>query len=190
MRVQPAPWVARVAGRAALGLLAQLKSPALRHRETWVAGKGSVPYGTRAAKVGGAPPCLVELRVPASSAKPWRCAQLQPSSIRRPVRHERQTTPDSGAAAGGPLADSVPVPDAGSAPAASPCRASATHRHDMWCVELPVVLHMVLPAAGSGGHPGPRGKREHGAGSKALFSAITTLHSLTKMARLPGPGHG
>jgi hypothetical protein len=79
---------------AALGLpLALLKSSALRDWETRVAGKGDVPCGARAADVGGAPPCLVELRMPAGSAEPWLRTQLQPRSIRRPVRHKTQDMP-------------------------------------------------------------------------------------------------
>ena len=82
------------AGGAALGLpLAPLKSPALRDWGMWVARKGDVPCGARAAKAGGDPPCLVELRMPAGSAEPWLRAQLQPRSIRRPVRHETQNMP-------------------------------------------------------------------------------------------------
>jgi len=61
-----------VAREAALGFpLAPLKSPALGDWETRVAGKGDVPCGARAAEVGGAPPCLVELRMRAGSAEPW-----------------------------------------------------------------------------------------------------------------------
>jgi hypothetical protein len=61
-----------VAREAALGFpLTPLKSPALGDGETRVAGQGDVPCGARAAEVGGAPPCLVELRVPAGSAEPW-----------------------------------------------------------------------------------------------------------------------
>jgi hypothetical protein len=75
----------------ALGLaLAPLKSRALRYRQTRVAGKRGVPRGARAPQVGGASPCLVELRMPAGSAEPRLCAELQPHGIRRPVRHERQ----------------------------------------------------------------------------------------------------
>ncbi len=82
------------AGGAALGLpLAPLKSRALRDWETRVARKGDVPCGARAAKAGGDPPCLVELRMPAGSAEPRLRAQLQPRSIRRPVRHETQNMP-------------------------------------------------------------------------------------------------
>jgi hypothetical protein len=80
--------------RAALGLLlAPLKSSALRDWETRVTGKGDVPCGARAAEVGGASVCLVELRVPAGAAEPWRRAQPQPRSIRRPFRHETQNMP-------------------------------------------------------------------------------------------------
>src|SRR5579863_10758087 len=76
---------------ARLGLLlAPLKSSALRDGETRVTGKGAVPCGARAAEVGGAPLCLVELRMPAGSAEPWLRTQLQPRSIRRPFRHETQ----------------------------------------------------------------------------------------------------
>jgi hypothetical protein len=68
-RIRRPPGVAR---EAALGLpLAPLKSPALGDWETRVAGKGDVPCGARAAEVGGAPPRLVELRMPAGSAEPW-----------------------------------------------------------------------------------------------------------------------
>jgi len=88
-RIRPAPgWRA---WRGALGLpLAPFISSALRDWETRVTGKGDVPCGARAAEVGGAPPCLVELRVPAGSAEPWLGIQLQPRSIRRPFRHETQ----------------------------------------------------------------------------------------------------
>ena len=76
---------------AALGLaLAPLKSRASRDRQTRVAGKRGVPRGARAPQVGGAPPCLVEPRMPAGSAEPGLCAKLQPHGIGRPVRHERQ----------------------------------------------------------------------------------------------------
>ena len=90
--IRPAPgWRA---WRAALGLpLAPFISCALREWETRVTGKGDVPRGARAAEVGGAPPCLVELRVPAGSAEPWLRTQLQPRSIRRPFRHETQNMP-------------------------------------------------------------------------------------------------
>jgi hypothetical protein len=73
-----------------LGSLAPLKSRALCHRQTRVARKGCVPCGARATQVGGAPPRLVELRMPACFTKPRLCAELQPRGIRRPVRHERQ----------------------------------------------------------------------------------------------------
>jgi hypothetical protein len=91
-RIRPAPgWRA---WRAALGLrLAPLISSALRDWETRVTGKGDVPCGARAAQVSGAPPCLVELRMPAGSAEPWLRTQLQPRSIRRPFRHETQNMP-------------------------------------------------------------------------------------------------
>src|SRR5450755_1041202 len=80
--------------RAALGLLlAPLKSSALRDWETRVAGQGDVPCGARAPEVGGAPLCLVDLRMPAGSAEPWLRTQLQPRSIRRPFRHETQNMP-------------------------------------------------------------------------------------------------
>ena len=82
------------AWRAALGLpLAPLISSALRDWETRVTGKADVPCGAHAAEVGGAPPCLVELPVPAGSAEPWLRTQLQPRSIRRPFRHETQNMP-------------------------------------------------------------------------------------------------
>ena len=91
-RIRRPPGVAR--GGAALGLpLAPLKSPALRDWEMRVARQGDVPCGARAAEVGGDPPCLVEFRMPAGSAEPWLGAQLQPHSIRRPVRHETQNMP-------------------------------------------------------------------------------------------------
>jgi hypothetical protein len=78
----------------ALGLpVAPLKSSALRDWETRVTRKGDVPCGARAAEVGGAPPCLVELPMPAGSAEPWLRTQLQPRSIRRPFRHETQNMP-------------------------------------------------------------------------------------------------
>ncbi len=91
-RIRPAPgwrgW------RAVLGLpLAPLVSSALRDWETRVTGKGDVPCGARAAEVGGVPPGLVELRVPADSAEPWLRTQLQPRSIRRPFRHETKNMP-------------------------------------------------------------------------------------------------
>jgi len=35
---------------------------------------------------------------------------------------------------------------------------AATRRHDMWCLGLPPLLHMVFLAAGSAGPPGTRGK--------------------------------
>src|ERR1022692_5227050 len=112
-RIQPAPgwhgW------RAALGLpLAPVKSSALRDWETRVTGKGDVPCGARAAEVGGAPPCLVELRMPAGSAEPWLRAQLQPRSIRRPFRHETQNMPlcwpRPGRALAGPSPQLPPAP--------------------------------------------------------------------------------
>jgi len=79
---------------AALGLpLARLISSALRDWQTRVTGKGDVPRGACATEVGGAPPCLVELRIPAGSAEPWLRTQLQPRSIRRPFRHETQNMP-------------------------------------------------------------------------------------------------
>jgi hypothetical protein len=91
-RIQPA--LGWRGWRAALGLLlAPLKSFALRDWETRVTGKGDVPCGARAAEVGGAPLCLVELRMPAGSAEPWLRTQLQPRSIGRPFRHERQNMP-------------------------------------------------------------------------------------------------
>jgi hypothetical protein len=69
--------------RGALGLLlVPFKSSALRDCETRVTGKGDVPCGARAAEVGGAPLCLVELRMPAGSAEPWLRTQLQPGGIR------------------------------------------------------------------------------------------------------------
>ncbi len=80
--------------RVALGLpLAPFISSALRDWETRVTGKGDVPCGARAAEVDGAPPCLVERRMPAASAQPWLRTQLQPRSIRRPFRHETQNMP-------------------------------------------------------------------------------------------------
>ena len=54
--------------------LVPLIAPALRDWETRVTGKGDVPCGAHAAEVGGTPPCLVELRVPAGSAEPRLCA--------------------------------------------------------------------------------------------------------------------
>jgi hypothetical protein len=48
-------------------------------------------HGT--AEVGGAPPCLIELRMPACSAEPWLRTQLQPRDISRRVRHETQNMP-------------------------------------------------------------------------------------------------
>ena len=75
--------------RAALGSLAPLESRALRDRQTRVARKGGVPYGARAPQVGGAPPRLVELRMPACFTEPRLCAELQPR-IGRAVRHERR----------------------------------------------------------------------------------------------------
>jgi len=81
-------------GTGTLGLpVAPLKSSALRDWETRVTGKGDVPFGARAAEVGGAPPCLVELPMPAGSAEPWFRTQFQPRSIRRPFRHETQNMP-------------------------------------------------------------------------------------------------
>ena len=81
-------------GTGTLGLpVAPLKSSALRDWETRVTGKGDVPFGARAAEVGGAPPCLVELPMPAGSAEPWFRTQFQPRSIRRPFRHEKQNMP-------------------------------------------------------------------------------------------------
>jgi hypothetical protein len=88
------PYPAGPGWRAALGLLpAPLKSSTLRDWETRVTGKGDVPCGARAAEVGGAPLCLVELRMPAGAAEPWLRAQLQPRSIRRPFRHVTQNMP-------------------------------------------------------------------------------------------------
>jgi hypothetical protein len=72
------------------------------------------PNGARAAEVGGAPLCLVELRMPAGSAEPRRRTQLQPRSIRRPFRHETQNMPlcwpRSGRACAGPLSQLRPAP--------------------------------------------------------------------------------
>jgi hypothetical protein len=80
--------------RAALGLLlALLIASALRDWEMRVTGKGDVPCGARAAEVDGAPPCLVELRMPAGSAEPWLRTQLRPLSISLPFRHETQNMP-------------------------------------------------------------------------------------------------
>jgi hypothetical protein len=79
---------------AALGLLlALLIASALRDWEARVTGKGDVPCGTRAAEVGGTPPCLVELRMPAGSAEPRLRTQLRPRSIWLPFRHETQNMP-------------------------------------------------------------------------------------------------
>src|SRR5262245_61967331 len=79
------------AREAALGrALAPVESRALRHRETRVPGQGGVPCGARAPEVGGAPPCLVELRMHACSAEAGLCAELQPHGIGRPLRHETQ----------------------------------------------------------------------------------------------------
>src|SRR6516164_3839965 len=83
-----------------LGLLLAIKSRALGDGETRVAGKGAVPCGARAAEVGSAPPCLVELRMPAGCAEPWLRTQLQPGGIWRPVRHETQNNASALASAG------------------------------------------------------------------------------------------
>ena len=90
-RIRPAPgWRA---WRGALGLrLAPFISSALGDWEARVTGKGDVPCGARAAEVGGAPPCLVELRMPAGSAEPWLRTQPQPRS-RRPFRPKTQNMP-------------------------------------------------------------------------------------------------
>src|SRR5580704_3731722 len=88
------------AWRTALGVpLAPLKSSALRDWETRVTGKGDVPCGAGAAEVGGIPPCLVELRVPAGSAEPRLRTQLRPRSIWLPFRHETQNMPPCWASA-------------------------------------------------------------------------------------------
>jgi alkanesulfonate monooxygenase SsuD/methylene tetrahydromethanopterin reductase-like flavin-dependent oxidoreductase (luciferase family) len=77
----PAALTLGVAFGAALDEVPPLKSCALRDREARVTGKGDVPCGARAAEVGGAPPCLVELRMPAVPAEPWLTTQLQPRSV-------------------------------------------------------------------------------------------------------------
>ena len=64
-----------------------LEPRALRNGQTRVADKCLVPFGACAPKVGGSPPCLVELRVAARFAEARRHAESQPRFVRRPVSH-------------------------------------------------------------------------------------------------------
>jgi hypothetical protein len=85
-----APWRPRSRSVPLGLLLAPLESRALGDRQARVAGKVAVPLGAQAAQVGGAPPRLVELRMPAGSAEPGLGAELAPRGIRRPIRHGTQ----------------------------------------------------------------------------------------------------
>src|SRR6266513_2828379 len=66
--------------------LAPLKSRALLDGKARVARKRGIPCGPRAPDVGGAPPGLVELDMPADSTQPEFRAKLQPRGVRRLVR--------------------------------------------------------------------------------------------------------
>ena len=94
----------RSAGRGIFFRADLVESSALCHRETRVAGEGDVPCGARAAEVGGAALCLVELRMPAGTAETWLGAQLRPCGIRRPFRSGpgdgRERFPAAGCAGG------------------------------------------------------------------------------------------
>jgi len=74
--------------------LASLESRTPGDGQTRIAGKRGVPFGTRAPEVHGASPCLVELRMPAGSAKPGLWAEPQPGVLGQPVRHGRRLLPE------------------------------------------------------------------------------------------------
>ena len=157
-----------LARRAALGLLlAPLKSSALRDWETRVTGKGDVPCGARAAEVGGAPPCLVELRMPAGSAEPWLRTQLQPRSIRRPFRHETQNMP---------LCWALAQPGLLPAPLTTPARTSGGRPHTA-SENSGAVQTRGWPAPGAGRVRLGRGDGREGfpaagcAGGRGIFAA-------------------
>jgi hypothetical protein len=63
-------------------LLVLLESDALGDRKTRVAGEPGIPRGAQAPQIDGAPTGLVEFRVLASFAEPWRRTEIKPCAIR------------------------------------------------------------------------------------------------------------